>query len=207
MRVVLSCKLLTRSLSWRMAGCRVRSLVYSIKQAGLGGGHASMGVESSVNASRMGVQWSIEMGVKSSVVELANKSHAGQEILLPFCWWLYSHSTHILRMILFYWWFSLVILLSTDCTPILLLIRSPFYWQYSTDDSILILLTVFYWSFWSHSTEHSATILLEILLPFFWWLYSNSTHILLMNPLPFYGSLFHSNLHDSTPILRITLPF
>ena len=168
MRVVLSCKLLTRSLSWRMAGCRVHSLLYSIKQAGLGAGHASMGVESSVNASRMGVQWSIEMGVESSVVELANKSHAGQEILLPFCWWC----TPILLTFYgwFYstgdstWWFYS---LSTDCTPILLLIWSPFYWQYSTDDSILILLTVFYWSFWSHSTEHSATILLEILLPFF----------------------------------------
>ena len=193
MRVVLSCKLLTRSLSWRMAGCRVRSLLYSIKQAGLGAGHASMGVESSVNASRMGVQWSIEMGVESSVVELANKSHAGREILLPFCWWLYSHSTHILRMILFYWWFYLVILLSFN-----------WLYTYSTADSIPILLTVFYWWFYPHSTE---SILLIILVPLYWpFCYhstGDSTPILLMIVLPFYS---HST-DESTPILQITLPF
>ena len=65
--------------------------------------------------------------------------HAPREILLPFFWWAYSHSTRILLMILlpFYgwffhstcdstWWFYS---LSTDCTPILLMILSPFYWH------------------------------------------------------------------------------
>ena len=134
--------------------------------------------------------------------------------LLVHCWdlWISStdDSTTILRIILlsFYWsvplpfyrsffhptddstwWFYS---LSTDWTPILLLILSPFYWKFyshsndhSTDHSDPTLLTIllpFYWWFYYHSTDDSTTILLTILLPFYWWFYSHSgdcTHIVL----------------------------
>ena len=95
-------------------------------------------------------------------------------ILLTIYWWLYSHSTNHISILL-------VILLPfnvlyTYSTPILLMILSPFYWSFYS----------FCLSFCSHSTEHSS-ILLEILLLFFWWLYSHSARILLSILLPFYG--------------------
>ena len=134
--------------------------------------------------------------------------------LLVHCWdlWISStdDSTTILRIILlsFYWsvplpfyrsffhptddstwWFYS---LSTDWTPILLLILSPFYWKFyshSNDHSTLILLIILiplYWRFYYHFTDDSTTILLTILLPFYWRFYSHSTD-------------------DSTPILVIVL--
>ena len=55
-------------------------------------------------------------------------------------WWLVLRtSAEKFATDLFYWWFYS---LSTDCTPILLMIRSPFYWQYSIDHSTLILLII-----------------------------------------------------------------
>ena len=94
-------------------------------------------------------------------------------ILLAFYWWFYSHSTRILlRIVLpfyshstddstpilricnwellsFYCWFYS---LSTDCTFILMVIRSPFYWF------------PIYVSFYFHSTDHSTQNLLTIYL-------------------------------------------
>ena len=138
--------------------------------------------------------------------------------LLTFYWGLYSHSTHILLLIVlpfyshstddctpillaFYWWFY------SHSARILLMILLPFC-SHCTDDSVLILLALYWWfhshsirillmiplPFYSHSTDDSTPILLTL----YWWFYSHSTCSLLMILLPFYSNSASGEMINKT---------
>ena len=94
--------------------------------------------------------------------------------LLPALLWTYSHSTHILLLIVLPFYLHS----TDDCTPILL----AFYWRFYSHSACILLMIPL--PFYSHSTDDS----IPILLTFYWWFYSHSTCSLLMILLPFYSN-------------------
>ena len=119
----------------------------------------------------------------STVNLLAFYSHSTVDctpILLAFYWWLHSHSTSLLLMILL----PFSSHSTDDSTPILLAL---YWWFYSHSARILLMIPL---PFYSHSTDDST----PILLTFYWWFYSHSTCSLLMILLPFYSNSASSEM-------------
>ena len=160
--------------------------------------------------SRMGVlltvfDWSF---YSNSTDHSAHSTEHSTTILLPFCG-SFFHSILLVYLV--------ILLPSTDCTPILLMILSPFYWQFCshfTDYSIGCVLYTLLVGKQPFETEPRSLHWVERFLlpcslysldlslcPFYWSFYSHSVL------LPLYWVFYCQSTGESTHILVLIFPF